>query len=66
MFQKYDRSASQHVYDIVKGDELWIYAFEPESKQQPTVWVFQHELNPTKVARASKQMIDLSKKMLQK
>ena len=34
------------------GDESWIYAYEPESKQQSTVWVFQDEPNPTKVARA--------------
>ena len=33
-------------------DESWIYAYEPESKQQPIVWVFQDEPNPTEVARA--------------
>ena len=61
MLQKYDRSASKHVYDIVAGDETWIYAYEPESsKQQSTVWVFQDKPNPTKDTRAwstSKQMI---------
>ena len=60
MFQKYDRRASKHVYHIVTGDELWIYAYEPESKQQSTVWLFQDEPNPIKVARlqsTSKQMI---------
>ena len=60
MPQKYNRGASKHVYDIVTGDELWIYAYETESKQQLPVWVFQDEPNPTKVARArtnSKQMI---------
>ena len=59
--QKYDHCASKHVYEIVAGNELWIYAYEPESKQQSTVWVFQDEPNPTKVARArstSKQIID--------
>ena len=48
------------VYDIVTGDESWIYAYESESKHQSTVWVFQDEPNPTKDARArstSKQMI---------
>ena len=53
MLQKHDRGASKLVYDIVAG-------YEPESKQQPTVWVFQGESNPTKVARirsTSKQMI---------
>ena len=41
-------------------DELWIYAYGPESKQQSTVRVFQDEPNPTKVVRArstSKEMI---------
>ena len=60
MLQKYERGASKHFYDIVIGDELWIYAYEPESKQQSTVWMFQEKPYPTKVARArstSKQMI---------
>ena len=38
----------------------WIYAYEPESKQQSTVWVFEDEPNPTKVActrSTAKQMI---------
>ena len=41
MLRKYDRGASKHVYDIVTGDESWIYAYESESKKQSTVWVFQ-------------------------
>ena len=59
MLQKYDRGASKHVYHIVTGDESSVYAYEPESKQQSTVRVFQDEPNPTKVVRAritSKQM----------
>ena len=47
-------------YRIVTGDEWWIYAYEPESKKQSTVWVFQDKPNPTKVVRVqstSKQMI---------
>ena len=54
MLQKYDRGASKHVYDIVTGDKSWIYAYEPESKQHSTVWVFQDEPNPRST---SKQMI---------
>ena len=60
MLQKYDRGALKHVYDIVTDEESWIYAYKPESKQQSTVWVFQDEPNPTKVARSrstSKQII---------
>ena len=45
--KKYDHGASKHVYDIVTGDESWIYAYEPKSKQQSTVWVFSDEQNPT-------------------
>jgi len=61
MLKKYDRGASKAVYSIVTGDETWIYAYEPESKQQLTVrvWVFQDEPNPTKVVCArsvAKQM----------
>ena len=37
MLQKDDRGASKHAYDVVTGDESWIYAYEPESKQQSTV-----------------------------
>ena len=60
MLQKYDRGASKHVYDFVTGDESWICEYEPESKQQSTVWVSHDESNPTKVARTrstSKQII---------
>ena len=60
MLNKYNRGASKDVYKIVTGDESWIYAYEPERKQQSTVWVFQDEPNPTKVVRArstSKQMV---------
>ena len=58
--EKYDRGASKDVYKIITGDESWIYAYEPETKQQFTVWVFQDEPNPTKVVRGrstSKQMV---------
>ena len=48
MLQKYDHG----VYDILIGDESWIYAYENESNQQSTMWAFQDEPNPTKVARA--------------
>ena len=34
MLEKYDGGASKHVYKIVTGDESWICAYEPETKQQ--------------------------------
>lgn len=48
---KYYRCASKHVYYIMTRDESWIYAHEPESKQQATGWVFQEKPNPTKTVR---------------
>ena len=60
MLKTFNRGASKDVYKIVTGDESWIYSYEPESKQQSTVWVFQDEPNPTKVVRArstSKKMV---------
>lgn len=60
MMAKFNHGSSKQVFDIVTGDESWIYSYEPETKQQSTVWVFQDEANPTKVVRArstSKQMV---------
>ena len=37
ILQTFDRGASKHFYDIVTGDESWLYAYESESKQQSTV-----------------------------
>lgn len=60
MLKKFDLGRAKSVYNIVTGDETWIYSYEPETKQQSTVWVFQDEPNPTKVVRSrstSKKMI---------
>jgi len=40
MLKKYDYGRSKAVYDIVTGDESWIYCYEPESKRQSSEWVF--------------------------
>ena len=37
MLEKYDRGALKDVYKIVTGEELWMYAYEPETKEQSTV-----------------------------
>ena len=58
--EKYDRGASKDVYKIVTGNESWIYAYEPETKKQSIVWVFEDEPDPTKVVHGrstSKQMV---------
>lgn len=60
MLKRFKHGSSNAVYNIVTGDESWIYAYEPETKQQSTVWVFQGEAYPTKVVRersTSKQMV---------
>lgn len=60
MLKKFHKGTSKDVYKIVTGDESWIYAYDPETKQQSTVWVFQDEPSPTKVVRSrstSKQMV---------
>ena len=51
MLEKYDGGASKDVYKIVTGDESRIYAYEPETKQQSAVWIFEDEPNPTKIVR---------------
>jgi len=56
ILNKYNRGVLKEANKIVTGDESWIYTFEPETKQQSTVWVFEKEPNPTKVVRGSTSM----------
>ena len=61
MLRKFDRGRSPRVWDIVTGDETWVYQYDPETKQQSAVWVFPDEIPPVKFKRnrsASKHMID--------
>jgi len=58
--KRFNGGASNLVWNIVTGDETWIYNYDPETKQQSTVWVFECEPNPTKVVRgrsAAKRMV---------
>lgn len=57
---RFNSGGSNAVFNIVSGDESWIYSYEPDSKRQSTVWVFQNELKPTKVIRSR----SVSKKMI--
>ena len=60
MLKKFNQDRSNLVYNIVTEDETWIYSYEPDSKQQATVWIFQNKPKTTKVVRsrsAAKQMI---------
>lgn len=60
MLDKFAGGSSKSVSEIVTGDESWIYQYDPETKQQSTVWVFDDEDPPTKVVRSrsvGKQMV---------
>ena len=60
MLRKFDGGNSPRVCVIVTGDETWVYQYDPETKQQPRVWVFPDENLPVKFKRnrsASQQMI---------
>ena len=48
MLRKFDRARSPRVWDIVTGDEAWVYQYDPETKQQSAVWVFPDENPPVK------------------
>ncbi|TLO45018.1 transposase [Acinetobacter baumannii] len=50
--ERFHTGSSNAVYNIVSGDESWIYAYEPETKNQSRVWVFENELKPTKIVRS--------------
>lgn len=60
MLRKYKNGCSNGVYNIVTGDETWIYCYDPEKKQQSSEWVFEGDSRPTKIQQAksvAKQMI---------
>ena len=60
MLEEYDGGASKDVYKIVTFDESPVCPYEPETKQQSTVWVFEPEPNATKIVCGkitAKQMV---------
>ena len=34
VLEKFDGGRSNPVWDIISGDETWLYCFDPETKQQ--------------------------------
>lgn len=52
MIKKFNGGQSLAVYNIVTGDETWVYCFEPERKSQSAEWVFPFEDLPTKVKKS--------------
>ncbi len=60
MLVKVDEGRSKRVNETVRGDETRIYSYDPETKQQSTVRVFEDEPPSTKITRsksASKRMV---------
>lgn len=52
IIEKFNGGESLAVYNIVTGDETWVYCFEPERKSQSAEWVFPFEELPTKVKKS--------------
>ena len=50
MLHKFRSGESKAVSKIVTGDESWIYQYDPETKQQYTVWLFPDEVPPKKLS----------------
>lgn len=52
MLAKFDQGQSKRLYDIITGDETWIYRFDPESKRQSSEWVAHGDGPPQKCRRS--------------
>ena len=37
MLKKYNQGQSRRLYEVLTGDESWIYQFDPETKRQSTI-----------------------------
>ncbi len=60
MKEKFREGQFKLVWDILTGDETWIYQFDPETKHQSTVCVFEGEDPPMKCRRSRSE----NKKMI--
>ena len=60
MLDKFEGGRSKSVWDIISGDETWVYCFGPETKQQSQQWIAVGQRPPQKFLRSrtvAKQMI---------
>lgn len=60
MLEKFDGGQSKSTWKVLSGDETWVYQFDPETKQQSSVWVFPGDAPPIKFKRTrstGKQMV---------
>lgn len=52
MITRFNNGVSKNVWEIVTGDETWVYRYDPLTKQQSAVWLFPGEDPPVKFKRA--------------
>ena len=52
MLTKFHNGESKAVWEVVTGDETWVYQFDPQTKQQSAVWMFPDESTPIKYRRS--------------
>ena len=60
MLLRFDKGRSTGVWEIISGDETWVYCFDPETKQQSSQWMLVGHKPPQKVVRSrsvAKQMV---------
>ena len=60
MLEKCYSGRVNSTWNIVSGDETWVYQFDHEMKAQPSVWLFPGDTPPLKFKRSrstSKQMV---------
>ena len=60
MLEHYNSGRSKATYNIISGDETWVYQFEPETKALSAVWIFPGDSPPEKFRRSrstGKQMV---------
>ena len=51
MLKKFDEGSSELVSNILTGDEIWIYHYDPETKEQSRQWITDEEDIPVKFRR---------------
>ncbi len=52
MLRKFDQGHSKLVWEILTGDETWIYQYDPETKVQSSIWIFPMDEPPVKFRRS--------------
>ncbi|KAI6651188.1 Histone-lysine N-methyltransferase SETMAR-like [Oopsacas minuta] len=60
MIRKFNHGRSKLLNTLITGDETWIHQYDPETKQQSSVWLFPDDDPPQKLRRArsdNKQMV---------